>query len=130
MSFKHLPVEKPELLALGQKLGVERIGRIVRAFYDLMANDLLVGFYFAGKDLDLIASRQTSFLLKAFGLASSYSGAPPATAHSALAPILEGHFDRRLKLLDELLAREGLSESERAAWVGFENAFRTSIIKK
>lgn len=130
MSFKNLPIEKPELLALGQKLGAERIARIVREFYALMHTDILVGFYFTGKDLDLIASRQTSFLLKAFGLTLSYSGAPPSTAHSALPPILEGHFDRRLKILDEHLAREGLSDTERAAWLGFENAFRESVVSR
>jgi len=128
--FKNLPVEKPELLALGQFLGAARIRVIIRAFYEVMHADVMIGFYFTGKDLDRIAEHQTAFVLKAFGLATSYTGVPPASAHSALPPILEGHFDRRLKLLDELLEREGLSPSQRKAWIGFENAFRAAIVSR
>lgn len=128
--FKNLPVEKPELLALGQFLGATRIAVIVRAFYEVMHADLLIGFYFTGKDLDRIAEQQTAFILKAFGVTESYAGVPPAKAHSALPPILEGHFDRRLKLLDELLEREGLTLSQRKAWIGFENAFRAAIVSR
>lgn len=129
MSFRELPVEKPELRALGAKLGADRIEKIVRSFYELMSTDLLVGFFFDGKDLDVISRGQTAFLLRAMGLAPSYSGKPPATAHDKMAPILEGHFDRRLKLLDEHLAAEGLTQFERQIWIGFENAFRDAVMK-
>lgn len=128
MSFKDLPVEKPELRALGAALGEERIAGIVRRFYDKIAGDVLIGFFFEGHDLDRIAAMQTAFLLRAMGLRPSYTGKPPATAHSALAPILTGHFDRRLFLLDAHLASEGLDVTQRAIWLGFENAFRESII--
>ena len=36
MSFKHLPIEKPELRALGQTLGEARVRKIVRGFYEVM----------------------------------------------------------------------------------------------
>jgi len=128
--FKNLPVEKPELLALGQFLGAARFRGILLALCEVGHADVTIGFYFTGKDLHGIAAHQTAFVLKAFGLATSYTGVPPASAHSALPPILEGHFDRRLKLLDELLEREGLSPSQRKAWIGFENAFRAAIVSR
>ncbi len=128
MNFKNLPVVKPELLSLGKKLGAARIKEIIRKFYDRLAADVLVGFFFDGKNLDLIAQGQTAFLLKAFGITQSYTGHAPSEAHSALPPILEGHFDRRLVILDQLLRDEGLNVDERAAWVGFENAFRSAVV--
>ena len=88
----------------------------------------MIGFFFAGHDLDQISEMQSVFLFRAMGLRPSYTGKPPADAHGALPPILTGHFDRRLLLLDQHLTREGLDASQRAVWVGFENAFRDSIV--
>lgn len=130
MNFRELPVVKPELLALGKDLGSDRIRHIVSAFYALMKDDLLVGFFFDGKDLGAIADAQTAFLLRAMGLSPSYSGKPPAHAHHDLAPILSGHFDRRLKLLDEILTKDGLTPAQRRTWIGFENAFRDSVVSE
>jgi truncated hemoglobin YjbI len=129
MSFREIPVVKPELLALGKRLGEERIRAIVRKFYDRMTGDLLVGFFFDGKDIEAIAEKQSEFLLRAMGLRLSYTGKAPADAHDSIAPILIGHFDRRLKILDEVLAAEGLPESDRLVWIGFENAFRDAIVR-
>ncbi len=128
MSFRDLPVEKPELRALGKVLGEPRIREIVRGFYRLMAKDLLIGFFFEGRDLEQISESQSAFLFRAMGLRPSYSGLAPADAHRNLPPILAGHFDRRLLLLDTHLTIEGLSASQRALWIGFENAFRESIV--
>jgi len=128
MSFKELPIEKPELRALGRTLGEDRIRGIVRRFYDRMSKDLLIGFFFDGRDLDKIAEGQTAFLFRAMGLRLSYTGKSPAQAHTELPPILAGHFDRRLVLLDEQLAEDGLDASQRRTWIGFENAFRDPIL--
>lgn len=129
MSFRNLPIERPELRALGQALGEDRIGSIVRRFYDRMKDDVLIGFFFIGHDLDEIANTQSAFLFRAMGLRPSYSGKSPGDAHSSLAPILSGHFDRRLLLLEVHLTEEGLTEAQRKTWIGFENAFRESILK-
>lgn len=128
MDFKSLPLEKPELRALGQSLGEARIREIVRRFYDCMANDILIGFFFEGRDLDHIAEMQSAFLYRAMGLRASYAGKSPADAHSTLPPILAGHFDRRLTLLEAHLRAEGLDETQRSTWLAFENAFRATIV--
>jgi truncated hemoglobin YjbI len=128
MSFKHLPVEKPELRALGVTLGEDRVRAIVHRFYRRMAGDVLIGFFFEGRDIETIADLQSSFLFRAMGLRPSYTGKAPADAHTALPPILAGHFDRRLMLLDQQLTADGLDAAQRAVWVGFENAFRDSIL--
>jgi truncated hemoglobin YjbI len=130
MDFKSLPLEKPELRALGQSLGEQRIREIIRRFYDRMAADVMIGFFFEGRDLDAIAEMQSAFLYRAMGLRPSYTGKSPSDAHTALPPILSGHFDRRLTLLEAHLTAEGLAEGQRTAWIAFENAFRDAIVHK
>jgi len=101
----------------------------VRDFYTRFAADLLIGFFFAGKDLDLIAARQTEFLLRAMGARESYSGKAPASAHLEIAPILRGHFDRRLVIIRSALTEHGLTDAQISAWIGFEEVFRNVVEK-
>ena len=122
-------LSKPELKKVFERAGGEEgIERILLDFYGRMEKDILVGFFFHGKDVRAIALRQKEFLLRAFGAAPSYSGKPPAQAHEQLAPILSGHFDRRLQLLEETLRDHGLAAEDIRSWVGFENAFRGQIV--
>ncbi|MBS1962162.1 MAG: hypothetical protein JST04_08100 [Bdellovibrionales bacterium] len=126
--MRDLPLEKPELRALGLALGEARIRDILRRFYLRMSTDVLIGFFFDGRDLEAIADMQARFLYRAMGLRPSYSGKAPADAHTALPPILTGHFDRRLVLLEEVLTAEGLNAPQRQTWLAFENAFRDAIV--
>lgn len=110
--------------------GEEGLREILRDFYRRMSEDLMIGFFFAGKDLDLIADQQRAFLMRAMGAIPSYSGKPPAKAHDKIAPILAGHFDRRLRLLEETLAAHGIATEEIRLWVAFEGAFRDQIVSQ
>jgi len=128
MSFREIPVNKPELQAIYRAHGETKIRAVLQKFYAAMAEDVLIGFFFTGKDLHSIAERQGDFLMRAMGAVPSYSGKAPADAHTELAPILSGHFDRRLVVLEAVLKAEGFSEAETRAWIGFENAFRDAIV--
>jgi hemoglobin len=124
-----ITVNRPELKQLFVKAGGEAgLTAILRDFYARMAKDVLIGFFFDGKDTDLIADRQRSFLMRAMGAVPSYTGKPPAQAHENLAPILSGHFDRRLRILEATLKDHGLSVEDIRIWVSFENAFREGIV--
>lgn len=68
--------------------------------------------------------------MRAMGVIHSYQGKSPAQAHLNLPPILKGHFDRRLKLLEQTLRIHGLSEEDIELWIQFENTFRDKIVKK
>ena len=131
--YRDLPIDLEAFRKLFQnQLGgdPERLHKILADFYRRLSNDLLVGFFFEGHDLEHIARQQAAFLLRALGAAPSYSGRPPAQAHLSLAPILSGHFDRRLKILEETLRAHGLPDSAIEVWLGFENAFREAIVQR
>ncbi len=118
------------LRLLYAELGSEQnLRQVVRKLYGVFAEDLLIGFFFAQRDLDTIANRQSDFLLRAMGATPSYSGKPPATAHLEMPPILTGHFDRRLTLLAQLLPQLGISPEGVQTWVDFEESFRSSVVR-
>lgn len=127
--IREIPVVLPVLRALYERLGSPgAVLAIMEDFYDRMASDTMLGFFFDGKDIALIAEMQTSFMLRAMGARPSYSGKPPAKAHDSLPPILKGHFDRRLTILEETLRDHDLTESEIQVWISFENSFRAAIV--
>ena len=114
---------------------VERIGgrarlrAILDVFYQRLFDDVLVGFFFHGHDLARIVDGQCAFLLWAFGEEREYHGRHPSVAHRGLAPILRGHFDRRLQVLREVLEAEGLEPADIAAWLRVEESMRGVVMK-
>jgi truncated hemoglobin YjbI len=126
-----IPLTKPALASLYRNIGGEAgLTRILRDFYKRMSHDILIGFFFADKDTDHIADQQRAFLMRAMGATPSYSGKAPAQAHEALPPILAGHFDRRLRILEETLRAHGVADEDIRTWVSFESAFREQIVTK
>ena len=104
--------------------GPDRLRAIVERFYQRMANDTIVGFFFAGRNLDKIIAGQTAFLMRCFGATERYRGRPPNKAHVTLPPIRRGQFDRRMQILREILTEEGLPGEDVEAWVRVEEGFR------
>jgi truncated hemoglobin YjbI len=116
------------LRAAIEALGPLPLEDLLHEFYQNQARDLLIGFFFTGRDLRSIASRQAAFLRKAAGLALTYEGKSPAKAHGALPPILPGHFDRRLRILETTLSAAGLDLHHVKTWIAFERSFRDAIL--
>lgn len=130
---RQLPLQIPsqELKDLWQKIGSEtRLETLLKDFYRRLAEDVMLGFFFVGKDVTEIALKQKQFLLRAFGVTPSYSGKAPAQAHNSLAPILPGQFDRRLQILEQTLRDHSLDSKAIQTWLSFENAFRSSIVSR
>ena len=121
----------PSLRKLWSRLGSEeKLIEILNDFYQRMAQDVLIGFFFQGKDLSVIIDHQCKLLLFVMGVQPSYAGRAPQTAHLHLPPILPGHFDRRIVLLEETLHDHALSTEDIEIWSRFESSFRESIVKK
>ena len=107
--------------------GVAAMRALLREFYERLRDDPLVGLHFAGRDLDRIVEGQLGFLRKAFGDVAEFSGRHPSVAHRALAPILRGQFDRRLVILEQVLAEHGVAPDDRTRWIGVERSMRRVI---
>jgi len=119
-----------ELKTLFNAIGDEKtLGALLLTFYQRMSEDLLIGYFFDGKNLPHIAEQQKNFLLKAWGIKPSYSGKSPAQAHRDLPEILAGHFDRRIVILKEVLESAGFSSQVVKTWTDFEKSFRKQIVK-
>ena len=110
--------------------GPDRLREILKRFYARLAPDPIVGFFFAGFDLDEIVEGQWGFLMRAFGAAERFLGKNPLVAHRELPPILRGHFDRRLLVLREVLTEEGLDPADIDAWIKVENGFRRRLVSE
>jgi truncated hemoglobin YjbI len=121
------PLDRSDLHQLGMRLGERRILEILNRFYQKLSSDVLVGFFFEGKDLDAIAQKQADFFSRAAQLKTTYNGKSPGTAHLSLAPILTGHFDRRLRVLESTLAAEGMAAEDIRTWIDFEETFRSAV---
>ena len=120
---------RSELAELITSIGGETaLFSILNEFYIRMSKDLMIGFFFEKHDLEHIAHMQGKFILNAAGLATSYEGKGPSTAHTALPPILSGHFDRRLVILHETLTARGLEAKQIETWVRFEESFRAIVV--
>ncbi len=107
--------------------GGEQLREILERFYARLATDPMVGFFFAGRDLTAIVAGQQGFLLWAFGEVEELTVRPPREAHRDLPPILRGHFDRRLVILDEVLRESGLDAADREAWLRVERSMRRAV---
>lgn len=112
---------------VGRVGGIDGVRRILRRFYARLAADPMVGFFFAGRDLGSIVEGQLGFMLWAFGEVPQLRVRHPRDAHQGLPPILRGHFDRRLVILEETLRDAGLVEEDVRAWLKVESALRRQV---
>lgn len=108
-------------------LGEERIRAVLRALYDRLFVDPMVGFLFEGKDRDRIVEQQLAFTCRFLGGPQRYAGKPLPEAHASL-PLLPGHFDRRHHLLAQVLDQQEVPGEIRDAWLHIDETLRPSVL--
>lgn len=109
--------------------GPERLNALVRDFYQRVFDDAMIGFFFAGSELDEIADAQVQYVRARLGNEQvEYTGKPIRRAHLEH-PILSGHFDRRHQLLRETLDDHDVPEHVRAAWLDLEQRLRELVVR-
>lgn len=113
-----------------EELGGEaRLLAMLLAFYERLARDLMVGFLFAGKDLEYLAKMQASYVQARLGSARvPYQGKAIRPAHAHL-PILPGHFDRRRQILQETLKAWQIPAHVQDAWLELEEHLRELVLR-
>ena len=109
--------------------GEAGIRAILDDLYRRLFADPMVGFLFAGHDREHLVAMQTQFTRRLLGDKSAgYTGKSIPDAHAAL-PILPGHFDRRHKLLADVLREHGVPEEVREAWLRLDRGLRTAVLR-
>jgi truncated hemoglobin YjbI len=91
-----------------------------------MANDFVIGFFFAGRDLERIIAHEYEHAAIALGAAVPYTGRPLASSHRPL-KINAGHFRRRLALLRNEIEAAGIPEDIRDRWLAHQRALEAVV---
>ncbi len=111
-----------------ESIGGEQGVRVVlTSLYEELFVDPIVGFLFRGRDKKHIVEQQVAFTCRFLGGPQRYEGKPLPEAHASL-PLLDGHFDRRHRLLEQALARHRVPDDARIEWLRVDLALRSSVL--
>ena len=110
------------------EIGEAGIEAVLRELYDLLFDDVMVGFLFRGKDKEHIVRQQVAFTAAFLGGPQLYTGKAMPEAHRAL-PLLPGHFDRRHHLLRTVLQRRGVPAAAAEEWLRVDAGLRTAVLR-
>ena len=111
---------------LFDKIGPERLRAVIVDFYDRVFADVMIGFHFAGKDKARLIEKEYELAARMLGARIPYTGMTMREAHAKHA-ILGAQFDRRRKILEDVLEAHGIDPDVRAAWIDHTNAMRAQI---
>ncbi|MEZ4460823.1 MAG: group 1 truncated hemoglobin [bacterium] len=110
--------------------GLAALESIVRALYDRMFGDILIGFFFDASDKEQLIRSQCAYLQAHLGDRSGhYEGPSIRRAHAQLA-ILPGHFDRRHQILREVLETHTVPAHVQDAWLGLDRSLREFVVRE
>ncbi|HEY8089206.1 MAG TPA: group 1 truncated hemoglobin [Polyangiaceae bacterium] len=107
--------------------GPERIRAVLQSLYDRIFDDPIIGFLFQGRDKAHLVEQQLAFTCKFLGGPEKYTGRPLPEVHAVL-PLLAGHFDRRHRLLEQVLEEQGVPLEVRRVWLGIDTNLRSSVL--
>jgi hemoglobin len=107
--------------------GEVRVRAVLQSLYDRLFTDPMVAFLFAGRDKEHLVAQQLAFTCRFLGGPDRYEGKPLPEAHAAL-PLLPGHFDRRHKLLEQVLDEQGVPEEVKRVWLRIDEGLRGSVL--
>jgi hemoglobin len=108
---------------IGGEVAVEAL---VREFVQRMADDFVIGFRFAGKDLERIAYHEAELALAHLGGRRSYTGRSLGEVHLPMR-LNRGQFRRRLAVLRTVLAEHGVPDDVIARWIAHDEALEPAI---
>jgi len=115
-------------MTLFENIGPEKLRAVLTEFYARIFDDQMIGFLFFGKDREQLIQREYEFTARFLGADIPYSGRPIRQAHAA-SPILGGHFARRLKILKDVMAAQGVDEEVQRVWIEHTNALREQVTR-
>lgn len=96
--------------------GEEGLRAIIERFVDRVFDDLMIGFHFRDASRARVKAKEYEFAAQHLGAEVTYSGRPLRAAHKPHR-ILGGHFDRRLKILEEVFEELEVPSRVREHWL-------------
>ncbi|MFC1747951.1 globin domain-containing protein [Pseudomonadota bacterium] len=109
--------------------GRDVVLKVHTKFYDEIFAHRLLGQFFRGKHEDVLARKQTDFMVAAFGGENNYSGDTPAFIHMHMY-IKQEHLEMREALLRSVMISEGISEEICDRWLDVDRLFWGGIAKE
>jgi len=109
-----------------EQIGAAALRRVVSDFYNRVFADVMIGFFFVGKDKARLIEREYELAARMLGGSVPYAGRPMREAHRRH-PILGGHFDRRLQILKETLKDHSIPPEATTVWVEHTQRLRSQI---
>lgn len=116
-------------MSLYEKIGPEKLRAVLVEFYERVFPDPMIGFLFHGKDKEQLVQREWEFTARFLGAKDiPYTGRPMAVAHRQ-SRILGGHFERRQKILRDVLEDLQVDEEVQSAWLEHGEKLRSVVTK-
>ncbi len=110
-----------------EQAGGEAVVRgIVDRFVDRAFDDMIIGFFFAGKDRARVKAHEYEHAAAVLGADVAYTGRPIAPLHRPL-KINGGQFRRRLALMRQEIERAGVPAEVAERWLDGQRAMERSI---
>ena len=117
-------------VSLFEQMGGEcKLRAVIQDFIEQLRDDILIGYFFRKSTLRHLVTLEYQFVAAALGAPVRYRGRPMAAAHAAYT-ILPGHFDRRQKILQEILDVYKVPPNVRDAWLRHNESLRSAIVAK
>ncbi len=110
----------------GGPIQEEELNDLVRAFVERMASDLIIWFFFEGRDLERIIGHERELLRGHLGERGSYTGRALDRVHQPLG-INKGHFRRRHAILRNVCRERGHNEALIERWIEREQQLESMI---
>src|SRR5687768_7358767 len=110
-----------------EELGGEFVLRtIVREFVERMTSDPMIGSFFKKVDKKRLTEMEYQFTAGFLGAPVEYGGRPIKEAHQAHR-IMGGQFDRRRKILEEVIDQYGVQPHVKRAWLEHVDSLRDQV---
>ncbi|HJL16767.1 MAG TPA: group 1 truncated hemoglobin [Sandaracinaceae bacterium LLY-WYZ-13_1] len=106
--------------------GEAKLRAIIDDFVGRVFDDVMIGFFFRRASRERIAEMEYQHAAEHLGGPVTYRGRPLKAAH-APHRIMGGQFERRKKILSDVLVEHGVPEDVRAEWLTHVESLRGEI---
>lgn len=116
----------------GMTTDFERIGgeaalrAIIDEFVDRVMDDIMIGFHFRNVNRDRLREMEYQHAAQHLGGPVRYEGRSMRAAHGKHR-IMGGQFERRKKILVDVLEKHGVPEDVRARWIAHIESLRADV---